>query len=92
MAAAPVGVDGVAKRNARPLGHVRDDPLGPDVEELEAPVGADAHVAVDELLLGEERRLSPVVVGQPPAEFVDPGTAVTIANICSMRRSKSYHR
>ena len=43
-------------------------PPGVDVEELEAPVLADADVAIDELLLGEEQGLAAVVVGLLPPE------------------------
>ena len=84
VTATPVGVDGVPKGDGRRLRHGGDDALGPDMEELEAAVGADADVAVDEFLLGEQRRLATVVVGQSPAEFGGPAHGHSVANVCSI--------
>jgi hypothetical protein len=85
VATPSVGVDGETEGHARRGRHLVDDPAGIDVEELEAPVFADAHVAIDELLLGEEPGLAAVVVGFLPPEGHGLAHGSMVSNIRSIR-------
>src|SRR5690606_1135241 len=78
--AAPVGVDGVAEPERGALDLV-DDPLGPHVQELEAPELAAAGLALEDRLV-EERLLRPGLVGQLPPQA---GHAATVANVRTRR-------
>src|SRR5687768_6518260 len=67
MAASPVGVDRVAEAVGR-AAEVVDDPLRPDVEELEAAELAAAGLALEDRFV-EQRRMRLRRVGRLPAQL-----------------------
>ena len=67
VAAAAVGVDGVAEGHSAGLGHPVDHRAGLDVEELHPGVLARAHVAAGGRLVGEEGG-GVLLLGRAPAE------------------------
>jgi hypothetical protein len=67
MAAAPVGVDGVAEAE-RCARHLVDDALGPHVQELHAPELAAARLALEHRLV-EQRALGLGPVGLAPPQL-----------------------
>src|SRR5438477_9601490 len=68
MTATPVGVDRVPERHMARRGDLVDDAPGVDVKELEPPVLPDAHVALEELVVGEETGSAAVVRRQSPPD------------------------
>ena len=69
MTASPIGVDGVTEGHAGLRRDGVDHPLGPDLEELEAPELAVAGPPGGGLVV-EERLLGPGgLVGEPPAQL-----------------------
>jgi hypothetical protein len=58
----------VAEGHAGRGGDLVDHPAGVDVEELQPRVLAPAYVAIQQLVVVEERRLAAIVLGQSPAQ------------------------